>query len=147
MPTRRLPHKISRPVFAARTAKNEKPGFRPGFFYKMRIAFERRSSRERKRSGFAGKRRNSPVRQRGYAKGASLCRQGLFRRVEQLMGIEPTRPAWKAGVLPLNYSCTDTGKSLFIIADSRDTVKPDTPGLLSSMPRQNVLAGSRITNG
>ena len=22
------------------------------------------------------------------------------------MGIEPTRPAWKAGVLPLNYVCT-----------------------------------------
>ena len=21
------------------------------------------------------------------------------------MGIEPTRPAWKAGVLPLNYTC------------------------------------------
>ena len=23
--------------------------------------------------------------------------------VERMMGIEPTRPAWKAGVLPLNY--------------------------------------------
>ena len=22
------------------------------------------------------------------------------------MGIEPTYPAWKAGVLPLNYTCT-----------------------------------------
>ena len=25
--------------------------------------------------------------------------------LEQVMGIEPTRPAWKAGVLPLNYTC------------------------------------------
>ncbi len=25
--------------------------------------------------------------------------------VEQVMGIEPTYPAWKAGVLPLNYTC------------------------------------------
>jgi hypothetical protein len=24
--------------------------------------------------------------------------------VERVMGIEPTRPAWKAGVLPLNYT-------------------------------------------
>ena len=24
--------------------------------------------------------------------------------VERMMGIEPTRPAWKAGVLPLNYT-------------------------------------------
>ena len=24
---------------------------------------------------------------------------------EQVMGIEPTCPAWKAGVLPLNYTC------------------------------------------
>ena len=25
---------------------------------------------------------------------------------KQVMGIEPTCPAWKAGVLPLNYTCT-----------------------------------------
>ena len=24
---------------------------------------------------------------------------------KQVMGIEPTCPAWKAGVLPLNYTC------------------------------------------
>ena len=24
--------------------------------------------------------------------------------MERVMGIEPTRPAWKAGVLPLNYA-------------------------------------------
>ena len=28
-----------------------------------------------------------------------------YRRIlERLMGIEPTRPAWKAGILPLNYT-------------------------------------------
>ena len=26
------------------------------------------------------------------------------RIVERVMGIEPTRPAWKAGILPLNYT-------------------------------------------
>ena len=25
--------------------------------------------------------------------------------MERAKGIEPTRPAWKAGVLPLNYTC------------------------------------------
>ena len=33
----------------------------------------------------------------------------LLARVERVMGIEPTRPAWKAGILPLNY----TRKSVF----------------------------------
>ena len=29
-----------------------------------------------------------------------------YRRIkmERVMGIEPTRPAWKAGILPLNYT-------------------------------------------
>ena len=26
--------------------------------------------------------------------------------MERVMGIEPTRPAWKAGILPLNYTRT-----------------------------------------
>ena len=28
----------------------------------------------------------------------------LQARMERVMGIEPTRPAWKAGILPLNYT-------------------------------------------
>ena len=28
------------------------------------------------------------------------------RIMERVMGIEPTRPAWKAGILPLNYTRT-----------------------------------------
>ena len=27
--------------------------------------------------------------------------------LEQVMGIEPTCPAWKASVLPLNYTCAE----------------------------------------
>ena len=33
---------------------------------------------------------------------APVCPIG--RNVERVMGIEPTQPAWKAGVLPLNYT-------------------------------------------
>ena len=37
-----------------------------------------------------------------------LRRQLLYpaelKALERMMGIEPTRPAWKAGVLPLNYT-------------------------------------------
>ena len=29
----------------------------------------------------------------------------LFKKMEQVNGIEPSRPAWEAGVLPLNYTC------------------------------------------
>ena len=28
----------------------------------------------------------------------------LAPTLERVMGIEPTRPAWKAGILPLNYT-------------------------------------------
>ena len=31
--------------------------------------------------------------------------QKYISSVKQVMGIEPTYPAWKAGVLPLNYTC------------------------------------------
>ena len=30
----------------------------------------------------------------------------LKAHMERVMGIEPTRPAWKAGILPLNYTRT-----------------------------------------
>ena len=33
----------------------------------------------------------------------------LQARMERVMGIEPTRPAWKAGILPLNYTRMGTG--------------------------------------
>ena len=30
--------------------------------------------------------------------------QASRKKIERVMGIEPTYPAWKAGVLPLNYT-------------------------------------------
>ena len=36
---------------------------------------------------------------------AQMCLDTLaYKRVERVMGIGPTRPAWKAGILPLNYT-------------------------------------------
>ncbi len=35
------------------------------------------------------------------------------RIVERVMGIEPTRPAWKAGILPLNYTRTVSQQRIF----------------------------------
>ena len=34
------------------------------------------------------------------------------KKVERVMGIEPTYPAWKAGVLPMNYTRTCDSKSI-----------------------------------
>ena len=44
--------------------------------------------------------------------GLLLRRQLLYptelqAHMERVMGIEPTRPAWKAGILPLNYTRMD----------------------------------------
>jgi hypothetical protein len=36
----------------------------------------------------------------------AYCCQALSKKMERVMGIEPTRPAWKAGILPLNYTRT-----------------------------------------
>ena len=38
------------------------------------------------------------------------------------MGIEPTRPAWKAGILPLNYTRTLPRATLIIILNSIEKV-------------------------
>ena len=55
------------------------------------------------------------VRQEGLEP-ATYCLEGScsiqlsYQRicnVERVMGIEPTRPAWKAGILPLNYTRMD----------------------------------------
>ena len=37
----------------------------------------------------------------------------LMEKLERVMGIEPTRPAWKAGVLPLNYTRMMKGSKCF----------------------------------
>ena len=51
----------------------------------------------------------------------------LQAHMERVMGIEPTRPAWKAGILPLNYTrmVNDSADvSLGIIAQSISIVNP-----------------------
>jgi hypothetical protein len=40
--------------------------------------------------------------------------------LERVMGIEPTRPAWKAGILPLNYTRVAT---FIIIHNTLQNVK------------------------
>ena len=42
----------------------------------------------------------------------------LIKRKERVMGIEPTYPAWKAGVLPLNYTRISVGVTGFEPATS-----------------------------
>ena len=39
-----------------------------------------------------------------YKRISSPTLQNVWRKMERVMGIEPTRPAWKAGILPLNYT-------------------------------------------
>ena len=42
----------------------------------------------------------------------------LKKKIERVMGIEPTYPAWKAGVLPLNYTRISVGVTGFEPATS-----------------------------
>ena len=66
--------------------------------------------------------------------GPLLRRQLLYppelqARMERVMGIEPTRPAWKAGILPLNYTRVlgaSANVSLYIIAQAALFVKGKT---------------------
>ena len=58
----------------------------------------------------------------------ALCLEGRcsiqlsYRRMmERVMGIEPTQPAWKAGILPLNY--TRVFSTLIIVTNQRRFVK------------------------
>ena len=50
------------------------------------------------------------ARQKGFEpltyclEGSCSIQLSYWRVLERVMGIEPTRPAWKAGVLPLNYT-------------------------------------------
>ena len=40
----------------------------------------------------------------GYLDNKKIDLSLSSNRMERVMGIEPTRPAWKAGILPLNYT-------------------------------------------
>ena len=49
----------------------------------------------------------------------------LLAHMERVMGIEPTRPAWKAGILPLNYTriTSQLQATLIIIPSLSQNVK------------------------
>ena len=72
---------------------------------RSRTDFARTGSPQSCPSGFVGK--------GGARKWSTGCPQGVPRgmdfapTLERVMGIEPTRPAWKAGILPLNYTRMD----------------------------------------
>ena len=48
----------------------------------------------------------------GTKKGSPDAKGFPGKKIEQVMGIEPTYLAWKASVLPLNYTCM---KSIYLI--------------------------------
>ena len=47
-----------------------------------------------------------------------ILKVSLRKKIERVMGIEPTYPAWKAGVLPLNYTRISVGVTGFEPATS-----------------------------
>ena len=66
------------------------------------------------RSGFdlKGGRREHGAVFAALAQATETERRELLPTLERVMGIEPTYPAWKAGVLPLNYTRTSSPFSL-----------------------------------
>ena len=62
---------------------------------------------EAQRSGFNLERRSDEVSERWRLFGTKKRRRERYEvrdDVERVKGIEPSYPAWKAGVLPLNYT-------------------------------------------
>ena len=56
----------------------------------------------------------------------ACARRMVGGRLEQVMGIEPTRSAWEAEVLPLNYTCGWLSTELVIIILSKMPVLVNT---------------------
>ena len=63
-------------------------------------------------AGLRGRRTSDGGMKKAPAKAGAFARTAVREDVEQMMGIEPTRPAWEAGVLPLNYICTNLERYL-----------------------------------
>ena len=59
------------------------------------------------------------------------------------MGIEPTRPAWKAGILPLNYTraCGDFQNCLTIIPHSSHLVNSKNKKIFENKISSYMLNG------
>ena len=72
----------------------------------------------------------------------------LQAHMERVMGIEPTRPAWKAGILPLNYT------RMGLITSISLTILPWSGGFVNhffkfskKVPGRSSGPGRRITGG
>ena len=63
-------------------------------------------------STWEGGRRSRMCSFRGTYAIAEAERSELLPTLERVMGIEPTYPAWKAGVLPLNYTRTSSHSAM-----------------------------------
>ena len=70
--------------------------------------------------------------------------------LERVMGIEPTQPAWKAGILPLNYTRTKAfprapgfGKKLERVAGIEPTSPAGKAGVLALNYARIVTIESR----
>ena len=64
------------------------------------------------RSGFDLKKEEGARGYGAFAAPAEAEGSALLPTLERVMGIEPTYPAWKAGVLPLNYTRTSSHSAL-----------------------------------
>jgi hypothetical protein len=62
--------------------------------------------------------------------GSCSIRLSYKRKMERVMGIEPTQPAWKAGILPLNY--TRVSATLIILTNHRRFVNAFSKDLSKS---------------
>ena len=71
-----------------------------------------------------------------------LKRSNTYAKLVQVDGIEPTNPAWKAGVLPLNYTCkTDNSYGLLFRLGQVNFYKKieiRTFGVLKNLARKSL---------
>ena len=84
-----------------RTVENKKA--RP--FFCMHARLRRGRAKGKRLALFSLQSVNKSVNRRDRKSPRNVGSTGFL--MEQMMGIEPTQPAWEAGVLPLNYICTN----------------------------------------
>ena len=100
--------RVMRPTSVVRRARN--PTASGGRGREDFLAQRSKKSSTNGCADFFGHRKRAriePVRFRFVQEKAkmNLGRDFAIKKMEQVRGIEPPWPAWKAGVLPLNYTC------------------------------------------
>ena len=63
----------------------------------------------------------------GTKKGSPDTKRLPRQKIEQVMGIRPTYLAWKASVLPLNYTCMKSIYLIIIRGDRIQNLRPPGP--------------------